>query len=518
MKATEREIRRAIREAITARRGLLREAVEKVELDRPNSDFYVTYDTDKKLFTIQNKTDVSFAAFRKKFSNVSDGGPSVSEIIVFKENAKLNKDDYFELDGEDEGKILYSVDLFPEVPAPGSQQSYVDLMFVDFLKKIGVYSDDTAAASSAPKPSPQAAAQDADIEGKVKRGKAAIERGYEDQDRVTKSEVVGQNPAPAGHVWVESDEAVTYKLSPWEGGSTGDTGYKYLALVKLNEDPNKFHEPVLFVVLTDEAKDSHRSAGQFLSIDSPGRANRAGFCVLYKRATGKAHERCNEVGGGKRGGAGGAGAGGEGAGSGGGEGSQGSGQGSAVGAGAISMKTRDGAAVKGKGDAMEFLRFFLRPGEKLSNGGRTIKSLAKPASGFETFPPGPERMFIRVGSKGVNLRPRKVIVTFNDPVSIKVDKNGLNPRISFGQNTKDDITQIVCDWRGIRSDVTLSPGDDGFNEAADWIMSNQREFDLAPDEQQRANDAVGAGVSRVERSGQVLREGSVRLTFDRFIR
>ena len=219
MKATEREIRRAIREAITARRGLLREAVENVVLDTPSSDFYVTYDTDKKLFTIQNKTDVSFAAFRKKFSNVSDGGASVSEIIVFKENAKLNKDDYFELDGEDEGKILYSVDLFPEVPAPGSQQSYVDLMFVDFLKKIGVYSDDTAAASSAPKPSPQAAAQDADIEGKVKRGKAAIERGYEDQDRVTKSEVVGQNPAPAGHVWVESDEAVTYKLSPWEGGS-----------------------------------------------------------------------------------------------------------------------------------------------------------------------------------------------------------------------------------------------------------------------------------------------------------
>ena len=516
MKATEREIRRAIREAITARRGLLRESVENVVLDTPNSDFYVTYDTDKKLFTIQNKTDVSFAAFRKKFSNVSDGGPSVSEIIVFKENAKLNKDDYFELDGEDEGKILYSVDLFPEVPAPGGQQSYIDLMFVEFLKKMGVYEDDTAAASSAPKPSPQAAAQDADIEGKVKRGKAAIERGYEDQDSVTKENVIAANPAPEGYVWVESSEAGAYGLNPWQGSSAGDTSYTYLALVGTGKAGVK--GPVLFVVLSDEAKDSHRSAGQFLSIDSPGRANRAGFCVLYKRATGKAHERCNEVGGGKRGGAGGAGAGGEGAGSGGSEGSQGGGRGSAENAGAISMKTRDGAAVSGRGDAMEFLKFFLRSGEKLRNGGRTIRSLAKSDSGFETFPTGPERMFIRVGDRGVNLRPRKVIVTFNDPVSIEVDKNGLNPRISFGLNKKEDITQIVCDWRGIRKAVTLSPGDAGFNEAADWIMSNQREFDLAPDEQRAANQAVSSGVSRVERGGQVLREGSVRLTFDRFIR
>lgn len=564
-------IRQIIRESVRTRMGLLTE--EQVTL-KGNADISVVVDDVEKSLIIRNLTSKNITRVRIADgasintalydSALEDSSASLAPNAVWgfspNETVAMTKlfdglktassfSVFYKVAGEEKGKNLM-VDLgtrkldFSNPSAPTPATSATPTPPSPDAAASTTNTPTTASGDSQPKKSdspvqePQASA--GNLQDRIRQTASAVQRDFSDRtydggsdadSPITLEDILKDpvNTSMPDTEWVDQETGKSkYGLDNWS--SKWDDKYTYFALVDVNTK-----KPIAFVVASDPLVDKHYSTGKFIGPESgPSNLKRA-FCILYHRATGEVHESCEDGastgpnddvlkgsgGGGGRGRGGQRGRAGSGSGSGAGKGE---------GPGAIRLVSKDGIAQRGKGDAMTgILGIGMRPAEKLRGAGRKIVTKSKSNQGFSGFPDGPDGKFKRnpVFAGGGKIPPSSLGVFFEHPMAIIVDKEGMNPYINFGHNkSAENIKLIRLGWgsvgrlglRGtLTGGVTVKPGDKGFDEAAQWVLSHQEEFDLRPDAFKIEDPISGGVTSDVKNKGTTTASSlEESLLFDRY--
>lgn len=308
------------------------------------------------------------------------------------------------------------------------------------------------------------------------KGSVAVPRSFDDvvpEGMITFDEVRDANPAP-GHTWIRNTDSdrQLYNFQDWS--PSGVDRYTYFALIN---DSTRL--PIAFVVASDPEDNDHYSTGRFIGPESKQYKLRRAFCILYHRATGEVYEGCDDrsnpgpeddvpLGSGKK------------------RSRSGSRRGSDGGAGGgpgdlrVPADVRQiGGGVTGRGDVATSKGplgiSYLDSYEKARKKGKKFVTKSKNEHGWRGFPAR--------NKKGQG--PRSIAVFFNTSVVLRSGAEPHTTRTELGEITKDNILKIKYGFAGpdlfwTRFHV-IKRGDPLFDRAADWVLSNQEQFNLLSD-------------------------------------